>query len=90
MADEPKDNRPDVEVRSKARKNSNEVEWYLEIQHEAVCRFGCGSFHTPDVNQVIIWAVEHEASEGHKLAKDERLGLQHESPLERYRRMEPR
>ena len=76
VPDEPKDNRPDVQVESRVRKDADPNNWYLAVEYTATCRFGCGSFHTPDVVQVHLWAVLHPGDESHRLAKDEALGIE--------------
>ena len=74
MSDDPKENRPDVQVESRVRKDADPNNWYLFVEYTATCRFGCGSFHTSDVVQVGEWTRKHTHSRGHQLAKAEALG----------------
>ena len=74
VSNEPKENRPDVTVKSQVRKDIDPNKWLMDVEYVATCRFGCGGIHTPDVVQVTLWTIEHTASESHRLAKAERLG----------------
>lgn len=67
-----KDGRPEVSVLTRAEV-PNDPRLPSMISYDVVCRFRCGSFHTPDVRSAVTWADEHEFSEGHKLAREEYL-----------------
>lgn len=69
MASGVDDNRPDVELRMKARYVP--AGWEYLVTGEAKCRFGCGGMLSSDVRQLVHWADEHEKSDSHKLAKEE-------------------
>jgi hypothetical protein len=73
------DNRPDVEIRQRLREHPDEHQLPI-ISNEALCRFGCGTFSTPDVRIVVRWADEHEKSSSHHLAKTERTRSQELPP----------
>lgn len=65
----PADGRPDVVVSSRTSAKSTRV----VVTYEVFCRW-CGGYRTtPDVRDAIAKADEHEASEGHRLGKQERI-----------------
>lgn len=75
----PVDNRPEVEVTSTVYDfrtgpdNGDPANYELRVKYEARCRFGCGTYLTPDVVKVVNYVNEHVASESHYLAKLDRL-----------------
>jgi hypothetical protein len=74
----PVENLPDVRVVSTVYTfrtgpdNGNSENYELRVKYVATCRFGCGSYFTPDVVSVANWVREHVASEGHFLARLDR------------------
>jgi hypothetical protein len=69
------DNRPEVQVTSlvytfrTGPDNGNPENYEQRVKYEAVCRFGCGSYLTPDVVQVVNYVNNHLDSESHYLAR---------------------
>lgn len=67
------DGRPDVVVATKTWARAKDPMGVLQISYEVFCRW-CGGFQmTPDVRDAVKRADEHEASESHRLGKQERI-----------------
>jgi len=53
--------------------DGNPENYEQRVKYEAVCRFGCGTFMTPDVVSVTNYVNEHIASISHQFAKHDWL-----------------
>lgn len=73
MADQAKDGRPDVKIRSFSQGDHNMRSGRVPITHEAACRWCPESCLSPDVRDVVKWADAHEQSLGHTYGKQERI-----------------
>lgn len=70
---EPKDGRPDVVVSTSTWARAKDPMGVLQVQYEVFCRW-CGGYRkTPDVRDAVTYADQHEASESHRLGKQERI-----------------
>lgn len=71
----PMDNAPEVRVVSTVytfrtgTDDGNPDNYEQRVRYEATCRFGCGSYFTPDVVSVVNYVNKHTASMSHYLAR---------------------